>query len=295
MAGTKRQAASGQNERMSAVDTAWLRMDGPDNAMMIVTVMTSATPIPTAGLRRIIETRLLCFGRFRQRVEVDPLGASWLEDEHFDLDAHFVVARCPARAVATNCSSWRRNWQAAASIPRALCGNCTSSSAMKLAVPGCSAAPLLCRRHRHGAGLDVAHRTGCGPGARGSADEPSATQRGRGDKAAADPLRVLDWVMQLSHPIGDIVESALAEGARLLETGVHRLFHPQLATAVALQASGLIGGVRARPRPARRPALHPCARHLARGEGACHGRSRFDLRRGQGRQPGPRVHRQRRG
>jgi hypothetical protein len=80
---------------MSAVDTAWLRMDGPGNAMMIVSVMATATPVRAADLRRVIETRLLCFPRFRKRVETDPLGASWIEDENFDLDAHFVVTALP--------------------------------------------------------------------------------------------------------------------------------------------------------------------------------------------------------
>ncbi|MBK6348307.1 MAG: hypothetical protein IPF50_00170 [Proteobacteria bacterium] len=89
--------AGGQHERMSAVDTAWLRMDGPGSTMMIVSVMTTATPVPAAELRRVLETRLLCFPRFRKRVETDPLGASWVEDSYFDLDAHFVMARLPGK------------------------------------------------------------------------------------------------------------------------------------------------------------------------------------------------------
>ena len=59
--------------------------------------MTTATPVPTADLRRVLETRLLCFPRFRKRVETDPLGASWIEDENFDLDAHFVVTALPGK------------------------------------------------------------------------------------------------------------------------------------------------------------------------------------------------------
>ena len=60
MASRKRAATGGgQHERMSAVDTAWLRMDGPANTMMIVSVMATATPVPAADLRRVLETRLL--------------------------------------------------------------------------------------------------------------------------------------------------------------------------------------------------------------------------------------------
>ena len=68
---------------MSAVDTAWLRMDGPASAMMIVSVMATATPLRLAEFRRIVETRLLCFPRFRPRPVADPLGASWVEDDAF--------------------------------------------------------------------------------------------------------------------------------------------------------------------------------------------------------------------
>ena len=50
--------AGGQHERMSAVDTAWLRMDGPGSTMMIVSVMTTATPVPAAELRRVLESYL---------------------------------------------------------------------------------------------------------------------------------------------------------------------------------------------------------------------------------------------
>ena len=92
MASSKRAATGGgQHERMSAVDTAWLRMDGPANTMMIVSVITTATPVPAADLRRVLETRLLCFPRFRKRVETDPLGASWIEDENFDLDDEILA------------------------------------------------------------------------------------------------------------------------------------------------------------------------------------------------------------
>ena len=98
MASRKRAAAAGgQHERMSAVDTAWLRMDGPASTMMIVSVMTTATPVPAAGMRRVLETRLLCFPRFRKRVETDALGASWVEDSDFDLDAHFVITGLPGK------------------------------------------------------------------------------------------------------------------------------------------------------------------------------------------------------
>jgi WS/DGAT/MGAT family acyltransferase len=56
-----------------------------------------------------------------------------------------------------------------------------------------------------------------------------------------DVLPVLSWVEQLAQPAEDILENALAEGARLLESGVHQLFHPDRASALAMQAGGMVG------------------------------------------------------
>ena len=56
-------AAHGERERLSAVDTAWLRMDVPGNPMTIVSVLTTATPVRASLLRRRIGSRLARFPR----------------------------------------------------------------------------------------------------------------------------------------------------------------------------------------------------------------------------------------
>src|SRR5512141_3238071 len=86
------------HERMSSVDTAWLRMDSPASAMMIVSVTATETPLRRDEFRRMIETRFLCFPRFRLRPVADPLGASWIKDGAFDLDAHLLRVKLPAPA-----------------------------------------------------------------------------------------------------------------------------------------------------------------------------------------------------
>jgi WS/DGAT/MGAT family acyltransferase len=74
---------------MSSVDTAWLRMDRPNNLMMIVGVMMFDGRIDGERLKRTVEARLLPYRRFRQRVVYDAAGtAHWRDDEDFDLDAH---------------------------------------------------------------------------------------------------------------------------------------------------------------------------------------------------------------
>jgi len=75
-------------ERMSKVDTAWLRMDTESNLMMIVGIWIIRPGIALDALRERIEARLLQYGRFRQKVVEDAMGAQWVDDEDFDIARH---------------------------------------------------------------------------------------------------------------------------------------------------------------------------------------------------------------
>jgi WS/DGAT/MGAT family acyltransferase len=85
-----------KRERISPVDTAWLRMDRPTNLMMIVGIMMFDGPMDYARLRRTLEARLLPYRRFRQKVVHDATGAWWEDDTDFDLDRHLHHAALPA-------------------------------------------------------------------------------------------------------------------------------------------------------------------------------------------------------
>jgi diacylglycerol O-acyltransferase / wax synthase len=78
------------SERMSRVDTAWLRMDTPHNLMMIIGVWMLEPQITHAALCQRVEERLLKYRRFHQRVEEDAMGANWVADTDFDLGRHVV-------------------------------------------------------------------------------------------------------------------------------------------------------------------------------------------------------------
>lgn len=80
-------------ERMSRVDTAWLRMDTEANLMMIVGVWLVEPQLALADLRERVETALLKYHRFRQKVVEDAIGAQWVDDDHFDIAAHVVPER----------------------------------------------------------------------------------------------------------------------------------------------------------------------------------------------------------
>jgi WS/DGAT/MGAT family acyltransferase len=84
-------------ERMSKVDTAWLRMDSPSNLMMIVGVWVVKPRLRYADLRRRIEERLLKYPRFVQCAVEDATGATWVHDPAFNLSNHLVIETLASR------------------------------------------------------------------------------------------------------------------------------------------------------------------------------------------------------
>ncbi len=76
---------------LSNVDAAWLKMEDPTNLMMVTGVLTFAKPVDMAYLRTLIESRLLQFDRFRQRVVRPSLPMAphyWEYDPTFNVNAH---------------------------------------------------------------------------------------------------------------------------------------------------------------------------------------------------------------
>ena len=82
-------------ERISNVDTAWLRMDRPSNLMQIVGVMLFDGMLDFERLKLAVEKRLLAHRRFVQCVVADGTGYCWQDDPDFDLGNHLrrVVRR----------------------------------------------------------------------------------------------------------------------------------------------------------------------------------------------------------
>lgn len=82
-------------ERMSKVDTAWLRMDSAHNLMMIVGVWVIRPGIRYADLAARLQERLTRYPRFVQRVVEDATGATWVPDPAFDMANHLVLETLP--------------------------------------------------------------------------------------------------------------------------------------------------------------------------------------------------------
>ena len=86
-------SAAAARERMSRVDTAWLRMDNDVNLMMIVGVWLLTPAIDYETLCRRVEERLLRYDRFRHAVVRDASGVHWCDDAGFDIHRHVVRDR----------------------------------------------------------------------------------------------------------------------------------------------------------------------------------------------------------
>jgi diacylglycerol O-acyltransferase / wax synthase len=84
-------------ERMSSVDTTWLRMDRPNNLMMIVGVWVLQGPVDVERVEAQIVEGLLSYRRYRQLVERTAAAIFWRDDANFDLSHHIRHIRLPGR------------------------------------------------------------------------------------------------------------------------------------------------------------------------------------------------------
>ena len=80
------------------VDAAWLRMDEPNNQMVVTGVLIFETPLTEQRVRALLRRTLLRFARFRQRI-VPPFAGvglpSWEPDPEFSLNHHLSVEHLP--------------------------------------------------------------------------------------------------------------------------------------------------------------------------------------------------------
>jgi diacylglycerol O-acyltransferase / wax synthase len=88
---------TGTSERMSRVDTAWLRMDREHNLMMIVGVWLLQPAIDYEALCAHLESGLLRYRRFGQKVVREAVLSYWVDDDEFDIRRHVVRERLARR------------------------------------------------------------------------------------------------------------------------------------------------------------------------------------------------------
>ena len=218
-----------KREKMSAVDTAWLRMDRPHNLMMISGVLMFREKLSLARLKKVVTKRFLVFGRFSQRPVESAAGAFWESDPDFDLDHHIVRHELPGRA-------GRRELQAF--ISRLACTPLDPSRPMwqfHLIDNYTGGSALVMRMHHSYADgialvrvmLSMTDATAHGPPA--MPFEPQPRRR-------RDPE---DSLSHLLAPLSGVMSAARSIGATLIEKGAEIWDDPAKAVALAGQGTAI--------------------------------------------------------
>ena len=223
-------AATPRREKVSAVDTAWLRMDRPHNLMMITGVLMFRERVAFARLERLVDERFLVFRRFRQR-PVEIAGMSfWEADPHFDLGEHVVhltlsppsgrheLQELVSRLATTPLPPSRPRWQFHLIDPY------EGGSAVIVRIHHCYADGIALVRVM----LSMTDASAHGPAA--MPFEPPARRR---EPGADDPLG------QLMLPLSGVLDTARRIGSTLVDKGVELWTDPSQALVLANQGTAL--------------------------------------------------------
>ena len=226
-------AAKLKRKKMSAVDTAWLRMDRPHNLMMICGVLLFREKVGLARLRKVITERFMVFKRFGQRAVETTAGAYWEADPDFDMAQQVVRATLPGRAdrheletfistlACTPLDPSRPMWQFH------LIDNYEGGSALLMRMHHCYADGIALVRVM----LSMTDATAQGPPA--MPFEPQSRKHQEPE----------DALSQFLAPLSDIVGAAKAIGSTLIEKGVEIWDDPAKAVALANQGTAVTAEV----------------------------------------------------
>ncbi|MFY9511308.1 MAG: wax ester/triacylglycerol synthase family O-acyltransferase [Rubrivivax sp.] len=218
-----------QAERMSRVDTAWLRMDNDVNLMMIVGVWLLSPGITLQALQDRVADKLLKYDRFRQKAQLDTMGASWVPDEDFDIQRHVVHAEVrPAKG------------QSERAALQALCGE-LATTALDPAHPlwqfhlvdGYEGGSALIARVHHCIGDGIALISVMMSITDGGADPPK--RRSKNSKTN-DDAHEGDWLADaVLKPLTDITVKAIAMYGGGVAKSMEMLSHPQQGLVGSLE------------------------------------------------------------
>ena len=207
-------------ERISGVDTAWLRMEHPTNLMMIVGVMVFDAKVELKAVKRVLEKRFLAFRRFRQKAVQDASGAWWETDEAFDIDSHLHRTALPGKADKAELESFVSDL---ASTPLDfakplwqfhLVDNYRGGAALVMRIHHCYADGIALVEVM----LSLTHAT-----AKGSLALEAETV----EAPAADDA---DFWTRILKPVSGVLDNASSIGKSLLEQGKSFAANPQLAS-----------------------------------------------------------------
>lgn len=91
---------------MSSADHAWLRMDCPENLVVIHLAFVFAEVLSLEAVRARLRSRLLPHHQFTHRVQRGWLRSRWVPDEHFHIDRHLQQMSLPPGSGAKELKAW---------------------------------------------------------------------------------------------------------------------------------------------------------------------------------------------
>jgi len=220
---------SPRREKISPVDTAWLRMDRPSNLMMICGVLLFGERVEFERLQAVVKDRWLRFKRFYQR-PVQALGvAYWETTPDFDINDHVVQVALPGKAgkrelqalvsrlACTPLNPARPLWQ------YHFVDNYRGGSAMIARVHHCYADGIALVQV-------LLSMTDSAPDGPPAMPAPPVKKR---QPESDDPLA------ELIEPISGVMKLALKVGSTLIEKGAGVWLEPAKAVALAEQGGAL--------------------------------------------------------
>ncbi|HEX6707664.1 MAG TPA: WS/DGAT domain-containing protein [Albitalea sp.] len=91
---------------LSSADHAWLRMDCPENLVIIHLAFMFAAPLALHTVRCRLEDRLLAHHQFTHRIERGWLRSRWVPDPAFSLEQHLREVTLPAGSGSKELKAW---------------------------------------------------------------------------------------------------------------------------------------------------------------------------------------------
>jgi diacylglycerol O-acyltransferase len=221
--------AAARTERMSRVDTAWLRMDTAANLMMIVGVWLIEPRLTLIELRQRIEASLLAYPRFRQKVVEDATGANWVVDAAFHINHHVLRSPLRPRAGEKPLAALKRHVAHLSATPLDP-GRPLWQFELVENLDGQGSA-LICRFH-HCIGDGIALTSVVLSMADGGKAPPRPSPR------EADPTDEGDWLADtIITPMADLARKAIAMTGRGVGKGMEALAQPGAPVAGSLEVA----------------------------------------------------------
>jgi WS/DGAT/MGAT family acyltransferase len=220
--------------RMSAIDTAWLRMDRRTNPMVIVSVTVLQSPCTLRELKRMLQQRFLRFDRFRCVPTPDVMGGAWTPDPYFELDAHVGEHVLPGEGTQADLEALIGEMAGTPLDPARplwrfeLVQNYRGGSVMVMRIHHCYADGIALVRIFLG-------MTSADPSIAPSGDDLPV--------AAGTDRAALAWLRGLPPPAAALLGELLEGSQSLVESTLRRLMHPLEALDEAQKTATDLGGI----------------------------------------------------